>query len=538
MPISVLSVTAFTRRILTGKYNMNGAEALVRSLAGSGIDVCFANPGTSEMHFVAALDRLDLIYCVLALQENVATGAADGYARMSGLPAATLLHCGPGFANGLANVHNAKKARVPMVNIVGDHASYHIEYNAPLTSDIQAIVSPVSDWVVTSMTPDDVGPDAARAVSKARSWPGKIATMILPADMAWSETDLIGTDLLPEAPQKVIPAEVKAVAKALKSGKKAVIFMSGAVLIDPGLSKAGKVRAATGADLLAQTSNRRIDRGAGRVPVGKLPYPVDHALATLKDYEVVILLGTDEPVSFFAYPNKPSRMSPKGAEILRLAGPEQDTLETLDMLLDLLDANDLEPEVVAYEEAPDISGLKGPITPEIISKAFRAHMPEDAIIVDESITTGRSFFPDSRAAKPHTWLQSTGGAIGEGMPMAVGAAIACPDRRVITLQSDGSAMYSNQALWTMAREGLDITVLLFSNRAYRILEGEMKGVGVDKMGHVAEGLFSLDEPEIDWCKMAESMGVPAVRVEDAADLSAAIADGISREGPFLIEIVF
>ncbi len=517
---------------------MNGAEALVRTLADSGVDVCFANPGTFEMHFVAALDRLDLIYCVLALQENVATGAADGYARMSGQPAATLLHLGPGFGNGLANVHNAKKARVPMVNVVGEHATYHIEYDAPLTSDIQGIVGPVSDWVVTTNKADDVAIDTARTVAKARSWPGKIATMILPADSAWTETDLLAEPLLADAPDPVSPDDVAAVAKALQSGKKAVIFMSGAVLIDPGLSKAGKVSAATGATLLAQTSNRRIDRGAGRVAVNKLPYPVDHALETLKDYEVVILLGTREPVSFFAYPDKPSRLSPEGAEILNLAGPNQDTLAALDMLIEALGAEDTQPNLVEAEPAPDVSDLSGPITPEIISKAFRANMPDDAIVVDESITTGRAFFPDSKAAPPHSWLQNTGGAIGVGLPYAVGAAIACPDRRVIVLQSDGSAMYTNQALWTMAREGLDITILIFSNRAYRILEGEMKGVGVDKMGHVAEGLFSLDEPEIDWVGMAKSMGVSGVRVDDAADLSPAIAKGVASEGPFLIEIVF
>ncbi len=517
---------------------MNGAEALVRSLAGSGIDVCFTNPGTSEMHFVAALDRLDLIYCVLALQENVATGAADGYARMSGQPAATLLHLGPGFGNGLANVHNAKKARVPMVNIVGEHASYHIKYDAPLTSDIEAIVTPVSDYVVTSKHPDDVGTDAARAVSKAKTWPGKIATIILPADMAWSKTDIIGDGLLPEAPGRVVDDDVKAVATALKSGKKAVMFCSGAVLIDPNLEKLGKVRAASGVDLLAQTSNRRIDRGAGRVAVNKLPYPVDQALEALEDYEVVILLGTKEPVSFFAYPDKPSRLSPEGAEILNLAGPEQNTIEALDMLIDALAANDLEAEVATYEEAPDVSKLSGPITPEAISQAFRAHMPEDAIICDESITTGRAFYPDSSNARPHSWLQITGGAIGDGMPLAVGAAIACPERRVIVLQSDGSAMYTNQALWTMAREGLDIAILLFSNRCYRILEGEMKGVGVEKMGHVAESMFSLADPEIDWCKMAESMGVTSTRVDDASALSGAIERAVTHEGPFLVEIVF
>jgi len=517
---------------------MNGAEALVRTLADSGIDVCFANPGTSEMHFVAALDRLDLIYCVLALQENVATGAADAYARMTGQPAATLLHLGPGFGNGLANVHNAKKARVPMVNIVGEHATYHIEYDAPLTSDIQGIVGPVSDWVVTTNKADDVAIDTARAVAKAKSWPGKISTLILPADSSWSKTDLLSEALLGDAPAPVIEADVADVADVLKSGKKSVIFLSGAVLYGEGLVKAGKVAAATGATLLAQTSNRRIDRGAGRVAVNKLPYPVDHALETLKDYEAVILLGTKEPVSFFAYPDKPSRLSPEGAEILNLAGPNQDTIGALDMLIAALGAEDVAPDLVEAEPAPDVSGLSGPITPEIISQAFRANMPEDAIIVDESITTGRAFFPDSRAAPPHSWLQNTGGAIGVGLPYAVGAAIACPDRRVIVLQSDGSAMYCNQALWTMAREGLDVTVLIFSNRAYRILEGEMKGVGVGKMGHVAEGLFSLNEPEIDWVKMAESMGVAAVRVEDAAELSPAIADAVAQEGPRLIEIVF
>ncbi|MBO6520488.1 MAG: acetolactate synthase large subunit [Rhodospirillales bacterium] len=517
---------------------MNGAESLVRTLADSGVDVCFANPGTSEMHFVAALDRLDLIYCVLALQENVATGAADAYARMTGQPAATLLHLGPGFGNGLANVHNAKKARVPMVNIVGEHATYHIEYDAPLTSDIQGIVGPVSDYVVTTKTAEDVGADTAKAVAKAKTWPGKIATLILPADAAWNETSYVGVPLLADPPEKVIPADVEAVAKALKSGKKAVMFMSGAVLYGEGLEKAGKVAAATGATLLAQTSNRRIDRGAGRVAVNKLPYPIDHALETLKDYEVVILLGANEPVGFFAYPNKPSRLSPDGAEILNLAGPNQNTLEALDMLIDALGAQDAEPELVEAEPAPDVSGLSGPITPEIISLAFRANMPADAIVVDESITTGRAFFPDSRAAPPHTWLQNTGGAIGVGMPYAVGAAMACPDRRVIVLQSDGSGMYCNQALWTMAREGLDVTVLIFSNRAYRILEGEMKGVGVDKMGHVAEGLFGLNQPEIDWVSLAKGMGVEATRVDDAADLSPAIADALSREGPYLIEIVF
>lgn len=517
---------------------MNGAEALVRTLAECGVDVCFTNPGTSEMHFVAALDRLDKIYCVLALQENVATGAADGYARMMDRPAATLLHTGPGFGNGLANVHNAKKAHVPMVNIVGEHATYHIKHDAPLTSDIEGIVTPVSHWVKTSMTADEVPLDAAKAVSAAGRWPGRIATMILPADAAWNETEYVGVPLLPDATPAIDQAQVDAVAAALKSGKKTAIFMTGEVLLEPGLILAGKVRAATGVDLITPTSNRRTDRGAGRVAVTRLPYVVDLALETLKDYEQIILLGTKEPVSFFAYPNKPSKMAPEGCDILTLATPDQNTLSALEMLVDALDARDQVPVVAAPADPIDVDSITGEITPDAIAAALAAVMPEDAIIVDESITTGRSFFPKTVGAPPHSWLQVTGGAIGDGLPLAVGAGIACIDRKTIVLQSDGSAMYTNQALWTMAREELDILILLFSNRSYRILEGEMKGVGVEEPGHVAKDLFSLSDPDIDWCMMANSMGVNAAKVTTAEGLVPAMETGLEFEGPFLVEIEF
>lgn len=515
---------------------MNGAEALVRTLADSGVDVCFTNPGTSEMHFVAALDRLDKIYCVLALQENVATGAADGYARMTGTPAATLLHLGPGFGNGLANIHNAKKARVPMVNIVGDHATYHVKYDAPLTADVEGIATPVSHWVRTTPTANDVGPDAAKAVAAAKTWPGQIATLILPADAAWADTDFVGEAVLPNPPKPVDPAAIEQAVTALTSGKKSMLFLSGVTLEEPGLTLCGKIRAATGVDLISQTSNRRVDRGAGRVAVAKLPYVIDLAIDMLAPYENILLIGAKEPVGFFAYPGKPSRLSPEGAEILSVAAPEQDTIKALEMLVDALDARDLVPEVTSPTPRPDITSLSGEITPEVISQALAATMPENAIIADESITTGRAFYPDTVGAPAHTWLQITGGAIGDGLPLALGAAIACPDRRVIVLQADGSAMYTNQALWSMAREGCDITVLLFSNRSYRILEGEMKNVGVEKQGHVADGLFSLSDPDIDWVGMAASMGVPGEKVSDASGLGPAMAKGFAKEGPYLIEI--
>lgn len=517
---------------------MNGAEALVRTLSDAGIGVCFTNPGTSEMHFVAALDRLNKLRCILALQENVATGAADGYARMTGKPAVTLLHLGPGFGNGLANVHNAKKARVPMINIVGDHATYHRQYDAPLTADIEGIAGPVSDWVKTTASADDVGLDAAQAIREACSYPGRVATLILPADAAWTETDLTGHTLLGRPPAAIDAADVEACRAALTSGKKAAIFTTGPTLTEPGLSLLGKIKAATGAELICQTSNRRVDRGAGLVPVKRLPYPIDLALDMLRDIEVLILAGAPEPVGFFAYPDKPSRLSPEGCEIVNLATPSQNVLQGLDDLVQALGAGDVEPIGAAPADAPEAAAIAGEITPQTISTALSAVFPENAIIVDESITTGRSFYPDTAGAPPHTWLQITGGAIGDGLPMAVGAAVACPDRKVIVLQSDGSAMYTNQALWTMAREGLDVAVLLFSNRAYRILEGEMVGVGAGKQGAIADALFGLDNPEIDWCKMAESMGVGAVRVETAEDLAPAFAAAIAAPGPHLVEIVF
>lgn len=517
---------------------MNGAESLVRTLADAGIEICFTNPGTSEMHFVAALDRLDLLRCVLALQENVATGAADGYARMTGKPAATLLHLGPGFANGLANVHNAKKARVPMVNIVGEHATYHLQYDAPLTADIEGIVGPVSDWVKTTRHADDVGADAAEAVAEANGWPGRIATMMLPADAAWSETENTGAPIAAKGPTPVDDDAILAAVRVLTSGKRAALFVTGASLVEPGLTKLGKIAAKTGAALMCQTSNRRVDRGAGRVAVTRLPYPIDQAIAMLKEFEALVLVGAPEPVGFFAYPGKPSLLKRDGAAITTLATPAQDTDDALDRLIAALGAEDAEPVLTLPAPPPDVSGLTGKIEPETISTALSAVFPDNAIVVDESITTGRRFYPDTEAAPQHTWLQITGGAIGDGPPLAVGAAIAAPDRKVIVLQSDGSAMYTNQAFWTMAREKLDIAILLFSNRAYRILEGEMKGVGVEKQGRVADALFGLDNPEIDWCKMAESMGVAAVRVDRAEELAPAFADAIAHPGPKLVEIVF
>ncbi len=513
---------------------MNGAESLVKTLASAGVDVCFANPGTSEMHFVAALDQLGDMRCVLGLFEGVVTGAADGYARMADRPASTLLHLGPGLANGLANVHNARRANTPMVNVVGDHATYHKEYDAPLTSDIEGAARPFSDWVRTSADSRSVARDGADAVAAAMAPPGRVATLIVPADAFWNEAD--GPAPLPpvEARAPAAPEAISDVARALRSGEPTVLFMGGHALREPGLTLAGRIAAKTGARLLAQTLNARVERGAGRVAVDFLPYPVDAALATLADARHLVLVGSDAPVAFFAYPDKPSVLSPPQCETHTLATPGEDIVGALEALAEELGASQNAP-VQAREKYPLPSGEE--ITPEAAAAAIGSLLPEGAIVVDEALTAAAAFMSRTRGAAPHDCLQVTGGAIGIGLPLATGAAVACPDRKVICLQADGSAMYTVQALWTQAREGLDVTTLLLNNRSYAILKQELANVGPGDAGRRALDMMELDRPALNWVGLARSMGVEAERAKTMEELERELAAGLRSEGPYLIDLV-
>ncbi len=515
---------------------MNGADALCDTLLAGGVDTCFANPGTSEMHFVAALDRKPRMRCVLGLFEGVVTGAADGYARMAGKPAATLLHLGPGLANGLANLHNAKRSRSPVVNIVGEHATYHIGHDAPLTTDIESLARPMSDWICRVKGADAVSRDAARAIHEARTAPGRIATLILPADAAWTETRTPLSDVGQPAPRaRVSQQQVRDAAAAIRSGKRTTLMLSGVALRADALEVAGRIAKATGARLLAQQSNARMERGAGRVEVERVPYPVDQALAALKDIEQLILVGAKAPVAFFAYPGKPSVMTPEHCSIMRLAQPADDLLHTLQWLADELG--------VGPGVRPDVPELKRPalpagaLTPAAVATALAALMPEQAIICDESVTSGRNLFQFTRTVPQHDYLQLTGGAIGEGLPMATGAAIACPDRKVISLEADGSGMYTLQALWTQAREALDVVTIVFANRSYAILRGELRGVGAGEPGVNASRMLDLDQPALQWTKLAAGMGVEAVRATTAEEFNGALKAALARKGPFLIEAV-
>jgi acetolactate synthase-1/2/3 large subunit len=513
---------------------MNGAESLVRTLVAGGVDVCFSNPGTSEMHFVAALDRVEGMRCVLGLFEGVVTGAADGYYRMKGTPASTLLHLGPGLANGLANLHNAKKANSGIVNIVGQHAVYHIEYNAPLTSDIEGLARPMSAWVRTSPDAKSVAKDGAAAIAAAKSSPPQIATLILPADTAWGEAD--GIAKVAEDNQRVSYSSqaVDAAAKVLKSGEPTLLLLTGNALTEHGLALAAQISGKTGCKVMGQTYNPKMARGRGRFAIDRIPYVIELALPILKDFRHIVLLEANDPVAFFAYPDKPSMLKPEGCEVHRVTANGENSVAALEALAGALGAK---PADVKPQKLVELAKPTGALTHASIAQAIAMAIPENAIMVDESLTTGRGFFPPTAVAAPHDWLQNMGGSIGFSTPVATGAAVACPDRKVICMVGDGSAMYTLQSLWTQAREGLDITTIVFANRKYQILLGEFNGVGAGEPGQRALDMLNLDRPALDWVSLAKGMGVPARSVTTADDFNKALADAMAEKGPKLIEVV-
>ena len=513
---------------------MNGARALLSTLVGAGVDVCFANPGTSEMHFVAGLDDIPSPRGVLCLFEGVVTGAADGYARVAGRPAATLLHLGPGLGNGLANLHNARRARTPIVNIVGDHATYHARYDAPLESDIASIARPVSGWYRSSARADDVAGDAADAVAASMGPPGCVATLVLPADSSWSESATGPCAPRPQARAATVPADtVEEVAKALRSGERAALLLGGSALRAPGLHAASRAAVRAGAALLGETFPANLERGAGIPAVERLGYFSEMAQAQLDGVRHLVLVDVKSPVSFFAYPGKASDLVPPGCTVHTLARPGEDAAGALEALAEVLDApaEGAEPAPAGRPDRP-----VGPLSAETLAAAIGATLPEGAIVADEGNTSGLLVAAATAGAPRHDWLTLTGGAIGIGLPMATGAAVAAPDRPVLCLQADGSAMYTLQALWTQAREGLNVTTVILSNRSYAILNIELHRVGADAGGPLARRLLDLSDPDIGFCDLARGMGVPARQVESAEELVGALESGFAEAGPTLIEV--
>jgi acetolactate synthase I/II/III large subunit len=514
---------------------MNGAESLVRTLVAGGATTCFSNPGTSEMHFVAALDRVEGMECVLCLFEGVATGAADGWARMTGHPGLTLLHLGPGLANGLANLHNAKKAGSPIVNVVGEHTTQHLAHEAPLTSDTEGVARPMSHWVRTGRDSTTIAAEGAEAIAAARVKPGQVATLILPADTAWGPGGPVAAAPSQAAAPKAEEATVAAAAAALRKGHGALMLLGADAVRDANLALAAGIAAKTGARFMGRTSLPRMERGVGRIGLPRVPYYVDQALEALADVETIVLIGADDPVSFFGYPEKPSRMAPPGATLLTLATPAHDIADALARLADRIGAT--AKDAPRLKPPPKSPPPRGALTAEKAAAIVAALLPEGAIVVDESVSNARFTGPALAAAAPHDLLQLTGGAIGIGPPMALGAAVACRDRKVVNLEADGSAMYTLQALWSQARAKAEVVTVIWANRAYAILKGELANVGAHNPGRKALDMISLDEPALDWVKLAGGMGVPARRAETAEAFVAAFHAALAERGPFLIEAV-
>jgi acetolactate synthase I/II/III large subunit len=511
---------------------MNGAQALIRTLVGAGVDVCFTNPGTSEMHFVAALDSVPEMRSTLGLFEGVATGAADGYGRMADKPAATLLHLGPGLGNGLANLHNARRARTPLVNVIGDHATYHKQYDAPLESDIESAARTVSGWMHTPQRTGDVARDAADAVAAAMGPPGQVATLILPANVSWGEGAEPATPEVAVARAAVSDDVVDAVAKVLVSGEPCALLVGGSVTREPGLVAASRVANATGAKLLGETFPTRLERGAGRPGLERLGYLAEFMTAQLAGMRHLVLVDAKAPVSFFAYPEKPSYLVPDGCDVHVLAAGADDAVGALEHLAEIV--GDAEP-TLQPEQRPQLP--TGELTGEAVANAVGALLPENAIISDEANTAGLWVAAATAGAPPHDLLTLTGGAIGQGLPAATGAAAACPDRKVVCLEADGSAMYTLQALWTQAREGLDVTTVIFNNRSYAILNLELSRVGAESPGPKALDMLDLSRPDLDFAALANGMGVEAARATTADELVAALERGLASPGPYLVDAV-
>jgi len=513
---------------------VNGADRLCNALLINGVDVCFANPGTSEMHFVAALDRKPAMRCVLGLFEGVVTGAADGYGRMTRLPAATLLHTGPGLANGLANLHNARRAHSPIINVVGDHASYHLQHDAPLASDIESLARPMSDFVRRVESADAVGEAVNSAYVAACSLPG-VATLILPADSAWNPAE--ATPVLPVVlPAKPMPPMdvIRSVADGIRRNRgRFGLVVGGDAALEEGTERAGRIAASFDGQVFAEMLPARVARGRGRATIRPIPYPIDLAIESLRDIDLLILVGVPEPVPFFAYPGKPTRLLRDGAVALTLGGRGDDLTAALAALADELGATT--PMQAAAAPLPD--SPQGQLTGDAVSPILARHLPEGAIVCNEGNLSGRQFYGFSEASRPHDFLSVSGGSIGFSMPLAVGAAIACPGRKVITFVSDGSGLYTPQALWTQARENLDVLTIVLANRTYAILLAELNNLGVNEVGRNAMRMMSLDDPAPDWVKIAGGMGVEAGRAESCEALSDVLGAALKRRGPFLIECV-
>jgi len=511
------------------------ADSLLKTALASGVEICFANPGTTEMPLVAALDRSPGIRPVLGLFEGVCSGCADGWGRMRRQPAMTLLHLGPGFANSIANLHNARRARTPVVNLIGDHTRAHAAFDSPLHSDIESLARPVSTWFRHCRAPGDLGTDTAEAIAASKAAGGGVASLVIPADVQWGEGPPPAPPITAAPAPRVTDERILEVARRLRASSRCGLLLGSDALGADAQRAAARIASAVGAKLWIETFPARWERGGDLPAFERLPYFPEAAREALADLDLLILAGARAPVAFFGYPGQASELAPAAAPVL-LSEPQLGSAAALEALADEVGA-------AAYggpgppPSAPVAVGAGSSLDPVALSAAIARCLPENAIVIDEAATSGLPFYAATARGPHHSVLTLTGGAIGQGLPCAAGAALACPDRRVLSLQADGSAQYTLQALFTLARESLDVTVVLFSNRSYRILQIEMARAGISEPGAASRSLTQLTEPELDWSALARGYGVPAERVTDAEGFGQALERALSTSGPTLIEAI-
>jgi acetolactate synthase-1/2/3 large subunit len=395
----------------------------------------------------------------------------------------------------------------------------------------------VSHWVRTSRSSLEVAADGAQAVAATRDGAlGRIATLALPADTAWGPGGEVVR--MPSAAALRAPDAdaVRAAAKLLASlGRRAVLLVGDAGAGERAAPLAAAIARKTGCRVLAEFYSPRTAGGRGRTRIERLPYAVDAAVDKLEGAECLVLAGSTEPIGFFAYPSKPNQLKPAGCALLTLADARDDVPAALAALADELGAG--APASAATAKAIELDALRhaNTLDADLIGHALVALLPEQAIVVDEAVTSGRAFGNRFAAAAPHDWLTVMGGAIGFGLPAALGAGLGAPGRPVLALEGDGSAMYTVQALWSIARESLPLVAVIFANRAYRILQGELEGVGATISGPKATHMLTLDQPALDWVSIAKGHGVPGARVQTPDEFVRELQRAFASRGPYLIE---
>lgn len=514
---------------------MNGARSLIQSLLNAGVDVCFANPGTSEMHLVQAMDAEPAFRGVLCLFEGVCTGAADGYARIAGKPAVTLLHLGPGLGNGIANLHNARRAASPIINLVGNHTLDHEVLDAPLTSDIGTLAKNVSSWIKTDSTAESLAADGLAALTavmqKTPGSKGQIATLIIPADACWGPAAAIAPFVgrMPDIVQS--NADVTQISDRLTP--RSLILLDKDGLLPAAREAAAKIAQQVGCRVAMTAFPARIDSGPGSPIIERLPYFPEQVQKALQGVDYILLAGASEPVSFFAYPGTPSKLTPVGCDLQVLAAGHEDVVGALQALMRELKAGSATPDryTSAVFDVPT-----GKLSTRAVATLIAQQMPEGSILCGDS-GGGAAVLQPAQQLKAHTWLNLTGGSIGQGGPAAVGAAIAAPDAQVFALLGDGASMYTIQALWTQARERLAVITVIFNNQRYGILETEYLRLGVNEIGQHAGALFALSEPNIHFADLAGGLGVVGHRVDTCEAFQTVLGEALQRDGPTLIEVM-